>query len=232
MNPLLKIGIIVLLTLMGVWFFMRDNANDAIIEDLPTREGIPSNFTIISFGDSLTAGYGLPTAESYPAQLESVLQAKGYDVAVINSGVSGETTRGNFERAPFIRSQNPDLVLLGIGGNDALRLLPVAEARKNIADTIETLESGDNPPIVLLLKMQAPLNVGLAYKKEFDAIYDSLGEEYGLIVVPFLTAEVFLDKDNKISDGIHLNKMGYKKVVDEYLTPTLETILNQVTSQR
>lgn len=230
MNQLLKIGLLVLLVLSGVWFFMRDTSNEAIIDDLPTRDKTPAGFTIISFGDSLTAGYGLPTAESYPAQLEVALQAKGYDVTVINSGVSGETTRGNLERAAFIRSQNPDLVLLGIGGNDALRLLPVAESRKNIADTIELLQSGTNPPIVLLLKMQAPLNVGLAFKKEFDAIYDSLGEEYGLIVVPFLTTEVFLEKDNKINDGIHLNKVGYQKVVDEYLTPTLETILNQVTS--
>ncbi len=231
MNPLIKIGAGIVLTLLAIWFFTRGSNNETIINELPVRSDSTSVLTIIAFGDSLTAGYGLPTAESYPAQLEAVLVSKGYDVTVINAGVSGETTRGNLERAAFIRGQNPDIVLLGIGGNDALRLLPTTEARANIAKTIEILQAGDNPPIVLLLQMQAPLNVGLGYKKDFDAMYESLAAEYELVMVPFLTAEVFLDKNNKISDGIHLNKTGYKLVVDEYIVPTLETILNQVTGQ-
>ncbi len=228
MKPVHKLSLAIVLGLgLLIGLFIRDS-NDAIIADLPLRQSGEPVIKIIAFGDSLTAGYGLPVEESYPAQLESALQAAGYDVTVINSGVSGETTKGNLERAAFIRSQNPDIVLLGIGGNDALRLLPVTEARKNIAQTIQILKRGKNPPVVLLLKMQAPLNVGLGYKQEFDALYDALGEEQGIVVVPFLTTEIFLSKENKISDGIHLNQVGYRKVVEQYLLPTLTQILKEI----
>ena len=84
--------------------------------------------------------------ESYPAQLESLIKNEGYRARVINAGVSGETTRGNRERAAFIRAQNPDVILLGIGGNDALRFLPLEETRTNMTATIETLQGGFSPP--------------------------------------------------------------------------------------
>jgi acyl-CoA thioesterase I len=181
---------------------------------------------IVAFGDSLTAGYGLPLAESYPAQLEVRLREFGYQVTVINAGVSGETTRGNLERADFIRNQNPDLVILGIGGNDALRLLPVEETKANIANTITTLRSGINPPEVLILQMQAPLNAGLGYKQSFDRVYTELSSEYGLRLVPFLTSELFFDSKNKLNDGIHYNEQGYAKAVENYILPEVRNILD------
>ncbi len=227
-KSLILIISVVLLLGLGLWFLLTGDSNDralSIIEPRPTVEG---GIKIIAFGDSLTAGYGLPASESYPAQLEEALQQAGYSVEVINSGVSGETTRGNLERADFIRKQNPDVVLLGIGGNDALRLLPLEETRKNIKSTIETLKTGEKPPVIILLKMQAPLNAGLGYKREFDAVYEEVAEATGVLLVPFLTAEVFLDAENKLTDGIHLNKVGYSKVIDLYILPVLTEVLDRM----
>jgi acyl-CoA thioesterase-1 len=185
----------------------------------------PNTQTIIAFGDSLTAGYGVTAKEAYPAQLEKALQEKGYVVTVINAGVSGETTRGNLERAPFIRAQNADVVLLGIGGNDALRNLPLSETRKNMQETIDILTEGDDAPVVLLLQMQAPLNGGFQYKKEFDSLYEKLASENNLRLVPFITARLFLDSKYKLSDGIHYNQYGYQRIIQEYVLPETEKAL-------
>ncbi len=189
--------------------------------EMPAQSQTAKNIQIIAFGDSLTAGYDIPTGEGYPAQLEAELSAAGYSVRVINSGVSGETTRGNLERAPFIRSQNADIILLGIGGNDALRSLPVTETKSNIEKTIQILQAGENSPTVILLQMQSPINSGLAYKQAFDAIYESIAKTYNLELVPFITQEIFFDSTNLLSDGIHLNKKGYGEVVRRHILPAV-----------
>ena len=217
---------VALLIAGGFWLFGGDDAPKVEPREITSASGVK----IVAFGDSLTAGYGLPASEGYPALLEADLQSRGHSVSVINSGVSGETTRGNLERAQFIRNQNPDIVILGIGGNDALRLLPVEETRSNIEKTITTLKSGENPPVVVLLGMQAPINVGLGYKRTFDALYEELAEENDLLLVPFITAEVFLDSSNKLNDGIHYNKQGYQKIIDLYLGEPISDIVTEMTS--
>lgn len=222
----LGLGIVVLIGVIYVFFVRDDNA--AAIDTIVERGPVAGGVTIIAFGDSLTAGYGLPINESYPAQLDASLKAAGKQAKVINAGVSGETTRGNLERAAFIRSQNPDIVLLGIGGNDALRALPVTDTKANIIQTIETLKSGENPPVVILLKMQSPLNAGLSYKREFDAMYEEIAQSQEIVLVPFLTAEVFLNQENKLQDGIHLNKVGYARVVEDYLLEPVTEVIEKI----
>ncbi len=227
-----KITIIVTFLLIAfvVWFFFFNKSNnDTYISEIVPKIAQDSEITIIAFGDSLTAGYGLNLSEAYPAQLESSLQAMGYEVSVINSGVSGETSRGNRERADFIASQKPDIVILGIGGNDAIRLLPLNETRKNIEETVSILKKGSvPPPVIILLEMQAPLTAGLGYKKEFDVLYEELAMENGVILVPFLTADLFLDSTNKLSDSIHYNKEGYRKAVEMYMIPVLTEVLDKL----
>jgi acyl-CoA thioesterase-1 len=223
----LKLILSIIAVLGMVWFFwLRDS--DTVAPVVPRTTAPETGVKIIAFGDSLTAGYGLPANEAYPALLEAELKKQGARVTVINSGVSGETTRGNLERAAFIRAQNPDIVLLGIGGNDALRLLPVEDTKKNIADTVQVLQGGVNPPVVVLLRMQAPLNAGLSYKQTFDRMYEEIAETYGLRVVPFITAEVFLKREYKLDDGIHFNKAGYQQIVDLYLAEPILEIVNQM----
>jgi acyl-CoA thioesterase I len=225
-----KIGLLIIVvmvvSIIGWWFF-RDHGNDSALKAVVPRPNTEAEITIIAFGDSLTAGYGLPASESYPAQLERILVEAGHSVRVINAGVSGETTRGNRERAEFIRQQNPDIVLLGTGGNDALRQLPIAETRNNVASTIETLQSGTQSPVVILLSMQAPLTSGLSYKQEFDDMYNELADRYNLPLADFITSEVFLDNTKKLPDGIHLNREGYEIVARDYILPVVEQVLER-----
>ena len=213
-----------MLVSVGVWFLLPDTRVEPQV-NMNTTNTASTTATIVAFGDSLTAGYGVPLSESYPAQLEQALRDRGYEVRVINSGVSGETTRGNLERASFIRAQDADIVILGIGGNDALRSLPVADTKKNISATLDVLLAGVDAPQVLLLQMQAPLNAGAAYKQSFDAMYAELASTKNLVLVPFLTERLFFDQSNKLADGIHYNELGYKKVIDAHILPAVMATL-------
>jgi len=229
MIKIVSATILVAIIILIASYFLRDQ-NQSIINNIETRNSSATvaEIEIIAFGDSLTAGFGIPLEESYPAQLEARLKADNISVKVINAGVSGETTRGNLERAAFIRGQNPDIVLLGIGGNDALRALPIAETYKNMSETIKILKSGADAPLVILLKMQAPLNGGVGYKLEFDKIYERLSQEHRLLLTPFITTEVFLKRENKLPDGIHLNKAGYGQVIDLYLYKTISDVIEKL----
>lgn len=217
-----------ILCIVTVFYFYMKQANsqsvssDAILTNSQTNT--PHEKMIIAFGDSLTAGHGLPEGESYPRQLENKLRADGYSVRVINSGVSGETTAGNKARASFIASQNADIVLLGIGGNDALRYLPIEETKKNIEETIDILKANSKTQVILL-GMRAPMNTGIAYKRQFDGMYQTIANTNNIPLIPFVTDEIFLNKNFKLEDGIHLNKEGYKKIVDEYIYPVIKTKL-------
>jgi acyl-CoA thioesterase-1 len=227
MNKLILIIPLSLLLIFGMWWwFERNTTNTQPSETEPVATEAPT-YTVIAFGDSLTAGYGVAQYEAYPAILETMLRDAEYSVSVINAGVSGETSRGNLERASFIRGQNPDVVILGIGGNDALRGLPPSETEKNIMETIEVLKSGENPPQILLLRMQAPLNAGTTYKRAFDALYETIAEKKGVALVPFLTEDIFFDPENKLPDGIHYNVRGYTKVVETYLFPEVQRFLRE-----
>lgn len=201
-----------------VWYYFLAPQNKAVVLE---RASPKSTYTIVAFGDSLTAGYGLPLYESYPYQLGEKLKSKGLPIQVINAGVSGETSKGNNERADFIKEQNPDMVILGIGGNDALRALSVSEMKSNIESTIQILQSAESKPKILLLEMQSPLNAGFAYKKEFDRVYKDVSKKYNLPLIPFLVAKVFLDPDLMLEDRIHPNKAGYAKLVEDNIFDTV-----------
>jgi acyl-CoA thioesterase-1 len=206
------------------FFFKNENIKENNLN--PKVENTLNNeYAIIAFGDSLTAGYGLILNESYPAQLERILNKKGKNVKVINAGISGETSKGSLERAEFIRGQNPDMVIFGIGGNDALRALSVSEMKKNIDQTLQILLSQENPPKVLLLEMQSPLNAGFQYKKEFDAVYKDLAQKYKIPLVPFLVSSVFLKSEYMLEDRIHPNEKGYEKIINDYV---LDFVLKEI----
>ena len=175
---------------------------------------------IVAFGDSLTAGYGVSEEENYPSQL--VRSLSKYQIEMINLGVNGDTSLDAKNRLQDVINEKPDIVLLGIGGNDALRLLPPAEAKENIGSIIQTLRSQPNPPRIILLEMKAGLHGGLDYKREFDAIYEELAEQYDLPLVPFVITNIYLDQKYVLSDRIHMNSEGYGYVVREYLKDAVE----------
>ena len=165
-----------------------------------------SQYKILAYGDSLTAGYGLDAADAYPAKLAEMIKANGINIEMINAGVSGETTQGGLNRLNWTLKHNPDLVLLGLGANDALRFLSPALAKDNLSQMIETLQAKDID--VILLGMKAPRNQGGDYTEKFDQVFPDLAAKYGLALYPFLLEDVFGRADLNIADGLHPNAKG------------------------
>lgn len=173
---------------------------------------------VLAFGDSLTAGYGLPQDQSYPARLEAVLQASGADVRIQNAGVSGDTTTGGKARLDWVLKslpKKPDLVIMALGANDALRGVDPAQTRANIDDMLSLLRAQDIP--VLVAGMAAPRNLGTTYTQAFDSIFPDLAAKYDLPLYPFLLDGVVLDPDLNQSDGIHPNERGVAIIVERIL---------------
>ncbi len=220
-------GLIVIL-LGSAWYFLGHQKINEAAPVLKTESATTPEkaFRIVAFGDSLTAGYGLSLEESYPALLEKELSQRGMSVEVINSGVSGETSAGGVRRAEFIRSLEPDVVLFGLGGNDALRLLPSEDLEKNLTTSLEILLAGDTPPKVLLLGMRAPGNADTQYRTSFDAVYPKLAKKYSLSLVPFFLEGVALNPEYSLPDGIHPNEAGYRIIIEKNILPKLLPLLS------
>lgn len=175
--------------------------------------------TIVAFGDSLTAGYGVQLNESYPSQLEKELTTQGKNVRVINMGVSGETTTAGLDRVAFVLAQKPDLILLGLGANDMLRSSSPSIAKKNLKSILEQFKLAGTP--VILLGMKSVSSNGELYTEEFDSIYPTLAKEYNVPLVPFFLEGVALDPTLNTSDGIHPNKKGYSIIIKNNVLPVL-----------
>ena len=164
---------------------------------------------ILAFGDSLYAGYGLKRGESLPSQVEALLRQQGVNANVVNAGVSGDTTAAGRKRLSFALDQlarKPDLVMLGLGGNDVLRQIPLAETRANLMAMLDELRRRDIP--VVLTGMRAPPNLGPDYTVPFDAMYPELAKKYGAVLDPFLLAGTIGDRRLMLPDGIHPNARG------------------------
>lgn len=174
---------------------------------------------IVAFGDSLYAGYGVAQNESFPHELEKALKARGYTVEVRNAGVSGETTQGGLQRLAFTLDglpRKPDLLLLGLGGNDMLRGLDPAQSDKNLRAMLDMLKARGIP--VLLTGMIAAPNMGSDYGKRFNAIYPALAKDYGVSLYPFFLKGVIGNSKYMQADSIHPNPAGVDLVVGK-ITP-------------
>lgn len=179
---------------------------------------------IVAFGDSLTAGLGVQSDESYPAQLQHRLDGLGYNYRVINAGVSGDTTAGGLRRVPWILNNKPELVILELGANDGLRGLPVDQTRSNLRQIIQQLqESGTT---VVLAGMKLPPNYGEDYTASFEAMYRMLAEEYRLPLIPFFLEGVGGSSSLNQADGIHPTREGYEIIVKQVLK-VLMPVLNE-----
>jgi acyl-CoA thioesterase-1 len=162
----------------------------------------PARPTILVIGDSLSAAYGIAVEEGWVALLERRLREEGYEYAVVNASVSGDTSRGAVARLPrLLDAHAPALVVIEIGGNDGLRGLPVAELRANLARMIEAAQAAGAR--VLLLGMRIPPNYGLRYTEEFADTYATLAERYDTALVPFILEGIALDETLMQGDGIH-----------------------------
>lgn len=179
---------------------------------------------IIAFGDSLTAGFGLAEKESYPYLLQEKLKADGYDYAVINAGVSGDTTLGGLERIDWVLEQdNVAILILELGANDLLRGLSVARMKSNLDQMIRKAKAKNVR--VLLCGMLAPPTMGSEYQREYTAAFPDLASEHKVEFLPFLLDNIALKKELNQADGIHPNVEGEKIMADNIyraLKPMLE----------
>jgi acyl-CoA thioesterase-1 len=215
--------------LYGTFFTLSQNKKNETVSRLPSavETSTPKTaYTIVAFGDSLTAGYGVSLSESYPAQLEALLAKKYADIRVINMGVSGETTTGGLERVDFILQQKPSLVLLGLGANDMLRGTPPSTTKQNLTTIISRFQEADVP--IVLLGMQSASSNGTTFTKEFDAIYPTLAASFSIPLVPFFLDGVALVPTLNTADGIHPNKDGYARIIEQNILPVTTPLLDVV----
>jgi acyl-CoA thioesterase-1 len=178
---------------------------------------------IAMLGDSLTAGFGLAPEQSLPARLEKALKAAGRDVAVANHGVSGDTTAGGLARLDWTLGDKPQLVIVALGANDALRGLDPTETEKNLDAIITRAKAAG--AVVLLCGMKAPRNYGPEYVEQFDGLYQRLAAKHSVPLVPFLLEGVAMMPDLNQPDGIHPNARGVEAIV-AHLVPAVSKVLD------
>lgn len=169
---------------------------------------------IVAFGDSLYAGYGLKPGESWPAGIEKALWAKGINAKVVNAGVSGDTTAAARARLAFVldaQPRKPDLVAVGLGGNDMLRGLPPTEARANL-DAILTELSRRGIPALVTGMLAAP-NLGEDYARDFNAIFPALAKKHDAALVPFFLQPVVGKPELIQPDHVHPTAKGIALIV-------------------
>ena len=177
--------------------------------------------TILALGDSLTEGLGVDNDANYPAQLEARLKEMGYkDVKVINSGLSGETSTGLVNRLDWVLQTKPDITILTIGANDAIRGIDVATVEANIRTAIKRLQ--DSGSEVILGGMQIYDNLGSDYVESFAAIYPRVAKDMNVTLIPFFLDGVGGDAKLNQADAIHPTKEGYSIIVNDNILPILQ----------
>nr|WP_245942269.1 arylesterase [Sphingomonas gilva] len=170
---------------------------------------------VVAFGDSLYAGYGLNRGEGLADELQSQLRAGGINARVVKAGVSGDTSAAGRQRLAFTLDSleaKPDLVLLGLGGNDMLRQLPPAETRANMTAMLDELKRRGIP--VILTGMVAAPNLGPDYARDFNAIYPELAAEYGATLDPFILDGVIGVDGMMLPDGLHPSAEGVDAIAN------------------
>jgi acyl-CoA thioesterase-1 len=180
---------------------------------------------VLAFGDSLYAGYGLDRGQSLPDAVQARLRAAGVNATVVNAGVSGDTSAAGRQRLAFTldnQPRKPDLVLLGLGGNDVLRQISPAETRANMTAMMDELKRRGIP--VMLTGMKAPPNLGADYVARFDSIWPDLATRYGGTLYPFILDGVIGDPALMQGDRVHPNAAGVTRIADR-VAPMVKTRL-------
>ncbi|NER12903.1 arylesterase [Leptobacterium flavescens] len=185
-------------------------------KDTDTENTVTSstNKTILFFGDSLTAGFGLEVDEAFPALIQSKLDSLQLSYTVINSGLSGETTAGGRNRLNWVLNQKVDVFVLELGANDGLRGIPLQETRNNLQAIIDQVWQKSPETVIVLAGMQLPPNMGQDYTSEFRTIFPELAEKNEIPLIPFLLKDVGGIPELNQEDGIHPTVEGQKIVAN------------------
>lgn len=173
--------------------------------------------TILFFGDSLTAGYGLSPEEAFPALVERSLNKKGKPVKVVNAGLSGETSAGGLSRIDWVLRQPVDIFILELGANDGLRGLPLDQTRKNLQAIIDKVKAKYPKTKIVVTGMMVPPNIGKEYVADFQRIFPELAKKNSAALIPFLLLNVAGNEKLNLPDGIHPNPDGHKIVAENVM---------------
>ncbi len=191
----------------------------------PQKE-VSKKKSIIFFGDSLTAGYGLDQpSQAFPGLIQKKLDSAGLAYQVVNAGVSGETSSGGMERIDWILSKPFDVFVLELGANDGLRGIPITTTTKNLQTIIDKVKAKNEKTRIILAGMQVPPNMGQRYAASFKAMFGELATKNNLELVPFLLEGVGGETELNQADGIHPTEEGHKKVA-ENVWPYLLTVIS------
>jgi len=185
---------------------------------------------IAILGDSLTAGYGVKPAEAIPTRLQAALKAEGRNVEILNHGVSGDTSAGGLDRIDWMLADKPDIVMVELGGNDALRAIDPVTTERNLDAIVAKLK--DANVTVWLVGMLAPRNLGPQYAQSFDGIYKSIADKHGLPLYPFILEGVAQNPALNQADGIHPNPKGVDVLVKNLLPFVNRNLDDYATSVR
>ncbi len=195
----------------------------SILVALPANAKQTSQQTIVVFGDSLSAAYGIPQHEGWVALLQQRLNQQNHDYQVVNASISGETTSGGLSRfGNMLKLQKPNIVLIELGGNDGLRGLSEVETHNNLEAMIQ--QSKKSKTKVLLIGMKIPPNYGLKYSQQFSENYQTLAKKHGAALVPFLLEGVASNPDLIQADGLHPTAAAQAKIL-ENVWPILTKML-------
>ncbi|WP_176498992.1 arylesterase [Sphingomonas sp. HMP9] len=180
---------------------------------------------ILAFGDSLYAGYGLDRGQSLPDALQNRLRKDGINATIVNAGVSGDTSAAGRQRFAFAldsMKRKPDLILLGLGGNDVLRQISPDETRANMTAMMAEAKRRSIP--VMLTGMMAPPNLGPEYSRRFNSIWTDLARSYHATLYPFILDGVIGDAGLMQADHVHPNRTGVDRIAAR-VAPLVETAL-------
>lgn len=187
--------------------------DDKSPESTEARSPTTSSKTILFFGNSLTAGYGLEPTQAFPALIQQKIDSLGLAYRVINGGVSGETSAGGNQRIDFVLKQQPiSVFVLELGANDGLRGIPLEETKKNLQAIIDKVKAKYPTAKLVMAGMQMPPNMGPAYTKEFSELYPELAKKNNMTLIPFLLEGVADVPQLNLEDGNHPTAEGHQVV--------------------
>jgi acyl-CoA thioesterase I len=178
--------------------------------------------TILFFGNSLTAAYGIDQEDGFAGLTQARIDSLGLDYRVVNGGLSGETTAGGLSRLDWFLEDEPAIFVLELGGNDGLRGILPAESKRNLIGIIDKVRGKYPNTEIILAGMQIPPNMGLEYTEEFKSIYPAVAAEKNVTLIPFLLENVGGIPELNLPDGIHPTEEGHK-IVFETIWPYIES---------
>jgi acyl-CoA thioesterase-1 len=206
----------------GTWVSRESPA--VATPDTTTQSPSPSaQDLLLCFGDSLTAGYGTDLGQSYPDDLQRLLDSQGYHYHVLNDGISGNTTKDGLDRLPRVLAHHPAIVVVEFGGNDGLRGLPLEQTQANLSTILAQLQASGSQ--IVLAGITLPPSYGPDYIKKFDNIYPTLARQYHIRYIPFLLKDVYGVPGDMQDDATHATAQGNQQVarnIEALLKPLLK----------